>query len=231
MFNRIVAASFVLVMSLNSLYGEENSLTDRERSDGWKLLFDGKTTKGWVSIKSEPLPDSHVQEGSLNPHPCNYMLVYEKPLENYVLAMDFKITPKCNSGIFIRTSTLTPRPGRDVGFNGIEIAVDDTRTAGFHDTAAIYDLVQPKVNAMKPVGEWNHIQITSNGNLIEVELNGHVVSKMNLDEWPTANKRPDGSAHKFDVAYKDHPRKGYIGLQDHGSDCWYRNIKLKEIGK
>ena len=40
------------------------------------------------------------------------------------------------------------------------------------------------------------------------------------------NKRPDGSAHKFDIAFKDHPRTGYIGLQDHGQNCWYKNIKL-----
>ena len=43
----------------------------------------------------------------------------------------------------------------------------------------------------------------------------------------TPNRRPDGSEHKFDVAYKDHPRKGYIGLQDHGRPCWYKNIKLR----
>ena len=53
---------------------------------------------------------------------------------------------------------------------------------------------------------------------------------MDLDEWTEPNKRPDGSTHKFDVAYKDHPRTGYIGLQDHGSDCWYKNIKLRLLG-
>lgn len=229
MFRTIVLGSLWLLVAAASCWSAENQLTETERDEGWQLLFDGKTTNGWISIKGEPLPASHVQDGSLNPHPCNYMLVYGRPLANYILALDFKITPKCNSGIFVRTSSLTPRPGRDVGFNGIEIAIDDTKTAGLHDTGAIYDLVPPRVNAMKPVGEWNHIQITSNDNLLEVELNGQSVSKMDLNEWPTANKRADGSAHKFDVAYKDHPRKGYIGLQDHGSDCWYRNIKMKSL--
>ena len=95
-----------------------------------------------------------------------------------------------------------------------------------HDTGAIYDLVKPAKNAMKPVGEWNHMVITCDKNLITVELNGEKVNRMDLDEWTEPNKRPDGSAHKFDIAYKDHPRKGYIGLQDHGQDCWYKNIKL-----
>lgn len=222
-----LALAVVGAVVVTTAWADENTLSRAERDEGWQLLFDGKSTAGWMTIKSEPLPISHVQEDALNPHPSNYMLVYEKPLENYILSLDFKISNRCNSGIFIRTSSLTPRPGKDVGFNGIEVAIDDTRGAGYHDTGAIYDLVRPSVNAMKPAGEWNHIQITSNKNLIQVELNGQPVSIMDLDEWPVANKRPDGTTHKFDVAYKEHPRKGYIGLQDHGSDCWYRNIKLK----
>ncbi len=210
-------------------HADDNALSTKEKEDGWLLIFDGKTTAGWMSPKGEPLPDSHVQDGSLNPHPCNYMLVYAKPLENFMLALDFKITPKCNSGIFIRTMPLTPRPGKDVGFNGLEIAIDDTTEADLHDTGAIYDLVKPTTNAMKPVGEWNHIQIVSKGNLLDVEVNGKAVSHMDLDKWTEPNKRPDGTDHKFDIAYKNHPRIGYIGLQDHGSDCWYRNIKLKTL--
>jgi hypothetical protein len=221
--------TMLALLLATTAFAADNTLTEQEQVEGWKLLFDGKTTQGWMSIKSTPIQASHVQDSSLNPHPCNYMLVYDKPLDDFVLGLDFKISPKCNSGIFIRTAPLTPRPGKDVGFNGIEIAIDDTKTAGLHDTGAIYDLVPTSKNAMKPAGEWNHIQITCDKGKIEVEVNGELVSKMNLDEWTEKNKRADGSAHKFDVAYKDHPRKGYIGLQDHGSDCWYRNIKLKPL--
>src|ERR1043165_2991495 len=95
-----------------------NTLSDREKQAGWQLIFDGKTTKGWMTIAGQPLPDRHVQKDGLNPHPCDYMLVYERPLENYMLALDFKITPKCNSGIFVRTMPLTQVKGRDVGYNG-----------------------------------------------------------------------------------------------------------------
>ena len=215
-----------LLIATASTSAADNTLTDQEKKDGWLLLFDGQSTKSWMSIKEEPLPGRHVQDGSLNPHPCNYMLIHEKVWENYELSLDFKISPKCNSGIFVRTFPLMPRPGKDIGFNGIEIAIDDTKTAGFHDTGAIYDLVKPTKNTMKPVGEWNHIVITSDRNVLAIELNGETVSRMNLDEWPEPNKRADGTAHKFDVAYKEHPRKGHIGMQDHGSDCWYKNIKL-----
>jgi len=228
---RCLTVGFViLALAPASLRAGDNALSAQEQKDGWILLFDGRTTKGWMTPKGRPLPASHVQQGSLNPHPCDYMLVYEKPLENFVLSLDFKISPRCNSGVFIRTAPLTPRPGKDVGFNGLEIAIDDTRGNGLHDTGAIYDLVPPTANAMKPAGEWNHLRITSDDNRIEVEVNGRPVTRIDLDAWTMPNKRPDGSDHKFDVAYRDHPRKGYIGLQDHGSDCWYRNIKLRPLG-
>lgn len=207
----------------------DNELSPAEKAAGWQLLFDGQTTNGWLDSQQQPVPATHVQDGGLNPHPCNYMLIHKEVVDNFELSLDFKISPKCNSGVFVRTFPLTPRPGKDIGFNGIEIAIDDTATAGFHDTGAIYDLVHPSKNAMHPVGQWNQMRITCDRNLIRVAVNGAEVTKMDLDQWPTPNKRSDGTDHKFDVAYKDHPRQGYFGLQDHGGDVWYRNIKRLKL--
>ena len=207
----------------------DNELSAEEKQAGWILLFDGESMKGWVTSdgKESKRP---VEDRCINPHKSgHYMLVHEQKWENYILSLDFKISKDCNSGVFFRTSSLKPRQGKDVGFNGLEIAIDDTTGSGFHDTGAIYDLVKPVKNAMKPAGQWNHLVLTCDKDLITVELNGEQVSKMDLDRWTTPNKRPDGSDHKFDVAYKDHPRSGYIGLQDHGADCWFKNIKLLEI--
>ena len=72
------------------------------------------------------------------------MMIHEQPWADFILSLDFKIARGCNSGVFVRTFPLTPRPGKDVGYNGIEIAIDDTTTADFHDTGAIYDLVKPR---------------------------------------------------------------------------------------
>ena len=66
---------------------------------------------------------------------------------------------------------------------------------------------------------------------LSIELNGELVTRMDLDQRTDPNRRPDGSEHKFDVAYKDHPRSGYIGLQDNGSPCWYKNIKIKPLAR
>jgi hypothetical protein len=207
----------------------DNELTDAEKKDGWILLFNGKSLDGWMTSSEKP-SKTPVEDGCINPHKCGgYMMIHEKMWEDFTLQFDFKISPKCNSGVFIRTSSLKPRPGKDVGFNGIEVAIDDTKTAGYHDTGALYDLVKPTKNAMKPAGEWNHMVITSFKSKITVELNGETVVDADMDKFEKPFLRPDGTKHKFDVAYKDHPRKGYIGFQDHGSPCWFKNVKLKQL--
>ena len=206
---------------------EDNQLTRKEKQEGWQLLFNGRDWNGWMNSDGE-ISQRPIEDGAINPHRCGaYMMVHKKKFENFVLSLDVKISPKCNSGIFFRTFTLEKRNGRSVGFNGLEIAIDDTQTAGYVDTGALYDLSKPTKNALKPVGEWNHIMLECVGPKVLIAVNGEVVNKVNLDEFTQKNLRPDGTRHKFDVAYKDHPRSGYIGLQDHGADCWYKNIKIK----
>jgi hypothetical protein len=218
------------IAQANSQGPTDNVLSQKEKRDGWLLLFDGKTLDGWMtsSKTSSKVP---VEDGCIQPHGCGgYMMVHEKMWENFVLSLDFKISKGCNSGVFFRTYSLTPRRDNDVGYNGIEMAIDDTApNAGYVDTGAIYDLSKPTKNAQKPVGEWNHLVLTVDGNKVTVNLNGEVVNRVDLDQFTEKNRRPDGTEHKFDIAYKDHPRKGYIGLQDHGSPCWFKNIKLKPL--
>ena len=223
-----LAVAFPNVASADPPAAEEgdNRLSEDESEAGWKLLFDGQSLEGWKTSSDTP-SRRPVENGCLNPHKSGgYMLIHEEPWENFVLSLDFQISKGCNSGIFLRTWPLTPRPGKDVGFNGIEMAIDDTTAAGFHDTGALYDLVKPATNAMKPAGEWNHVEISCDGPVIEIAINGEQVTRTDLDQWKEINKRPDGSEHKFDVAYKDHPRRGHIGFQDHGADCWFKNVKL-----
>src|SRR5262245_18675387 len=224
-----------LTLSLSALVfvatatAADNELTAKEKADGWRLLFDGKTLDGWMTSSGTP-SKTPVEDGCINPHRCGgYMMVPKETFENFVLSLDYKLTKGCNSGVFIRTSSLTPRPGKDVGFNGIEVAIDDAPGTGYHHSGALYDLAKPTKQTQEPTGKWNHLVVTCDGPKITVELNGELVTTANLDEFVKPNVRPDETAHKFDVAYKDHPRKGYIGLQDHGAACWYKNIKVKVL--
>jgi hypothetical protein len=212
----------------------ENTLSEREKADGWRLLFDGKTLDGW---KADGIAESKrpVEDGCINPHlsgGISGMYYARRPWSDFILALDFKVTKNCNSGVFVRTWPLKPppgTPGNDPGFNALEVQILDKPGADYGDAGAIYDLVKPKRNALRPAGQWNHLVVTCDKNLVLVEMNGEKITRMDLDEWTQKGKRPDGSPHKFPWAWKDHSRQGYIGLQDHGSDCWFKNIKLKPL--
>ena len=208
----------------------DNQLSDAERDAGWILLFDGKSLANWQTSDLKP-SQTPVQQGAINPHRCGaYMMIHKQIWRDFQLQLDYKVSPKCNSGIFFRTFPLTPKPGRDVGYNGLEVALDDGLKTGYHATGAIYDLVPVKKSVTRPTGDWNHVLLTCDNNQVSVELNGQLVSQLNLDEWTQAGIRPDGSEHKFrELIFKDHPRRGYIGLQDHGAPVWFKNIKLRSL--
>jgi hypothetical protein len=192
----------------------------------FRVIFDGASGTGWILCDKKPLPKDNVQSDGLNPHGTgSYLVVHETKFGDFVFEFDYKLTKGCNSGVFIRVSDLNdPVP------TGIEVALDDTTEAGMHDSGAFYDLVATKENAQKPAGEWNHMTIMARGPKMTVTLNDKEVSTINLDEWNEPGKRPDGSNHKFDnVAIGKLPRTGYLGFQDHGSDCWFKNVKIKEL--
>ena len=73
------------------------------------------------------------------------------------------------------------------------------------------------------------MEITCDRSKITVVLNGVDVNFIDLNDFTEPNKRPDGTPHKFDEAFKNHPRSGYIGLQDHGAPVWFKNIKIKAL--
>jgi hypothetical protein len=191
-----------------------------------QTIFDGQSGQGWILCDGKPLPKANVQADGLNPHGTgSYLVVHEKKYANFMLDFDYKLSKGCNSGVFIRVSDL-----KNPVTTGIEVALDDTTGAGMHDSGAFYDLSPPKSNAQKLPGEWNHLTITADGPILTTVLNGVEVTRLNLDEWGVPGKRPDGSDHKFTgVAIGKLPRNGYFGFQDHGSDCWYRNVKVKRL--
>ncbi len=100
---------------------------------------------------------------------------------------------------------------------------------GKHDCGGIFDVLAPSANTVKRPGEWNRMTITAKANKVNVALNGREGVDMDLDLWTEAHKNPDGTRNKFDVAYKDLPRIGHFGFQDHGLDVWYRNVRIKEL--
>lgn len=187
-------------------------------------IFDGKTATGWIiNSTGNALPAKNVQPDGLNPHASGaYIITYEKPARDFTLDFDYKLSKGCNSGVFIRVAD-----PKDPVTTGVEIALDDTTGTGMHDSGAFYDLVPPTTNAQKPAGQWNHMTITARGPIVTVEINGQHVATLDHDRFPEPGKRPDGSDHKFTgVTIKDLNHKGHFGFQDHGQDCWFKDVRL-----
>ena len=81
----------------------------------------------------------------------------------------------------------------------------------------------------KPAGQWNTLSLKLAGSKLVCVINGTEVQNLDLDDWDTPNKNPDGSKNKFRTALKDLPRVGHIGFQDHGHNVWYRKISIKAL--
>lgn len=69
------------------------------------------------------------------------------------------------------------------------------------------------------------------GPSIQVTLNDQKIIDSDISKWDTAGRNPDGTKNKFKWAFKDQPRSGHLGLQDHGGDCWFKNMKVKRLDK
>jgi hypothetical protein len=187
-------------------------------------LFNGKDLTGWTS-KANTV--NTVEDGVIHIKPGGGDLWTQERFGDFVLDVDVKVDKGTNSGIFIRTDNI-----QNWLHSGIEVQVLDSagkENPGKHDAGAIYDVLQPGKNKMRPAGEWNHYTITAKGSAIQVVLNGEQVVDMELNNWPEAHKNPDGTPNKFNIAYKDMARTGHIGLQEHGQNVWYRNIHIRQL--
>jgi hypothetical protein len=206
-------------------YSADNELTEQEKKDGFVLLLNGKDLKGWHR-NADGYGGWRVEDGAICLSKGGGMLYTDEQFDNYVLKIDFKMSKGCNSGVFLRVGN-----PRDEVQTGIEVQVQDDhgKKPGLHSCGALYDLVAPSKQTVKPAGEWNTFVVTVDKDRISVEMNGEKVSSINLDQWDKPGMRPDGSKHKFKMALKDFPRKGLIGLQDHGNPICFRNIKLRPL--
>lgn len=221
-FTILIAASF----AVRGVSAADNELTAEEQSEGWLLLFNGRDLANWKNNDDKPVA-AKIDDGAINVHNTGgYLLVYDEPFDNFVLKCNVKMSqPECNSGIFLRTSDLA-----DPINTAFEVQVFEGKIDAVQDFGAIYDLVAPSKDARKGPGEWNALEIRCDGPRIAVKVNGQEVTQLNSDDYPEPGLRTDGTRHKFgNRAIKDFARKGYIGLQDHGFDVWFKNIKLKKL--
>jgi hypothetical protein len=202
----------------------ETTPSGRSEEKEWAQLFNGRDLAGWRAP-----PGAWVVEDGVLARRGRGDIWTEDRYGDFILELEFKISEQGNSGIFFRTGEIG-----DPVQTGIELQVLDSygkETVGKHDCGAIYDCLAPRKNAVKKAGEWNRVLLTCKGARIEVEMNGVRIVEMNLDEWSEPRRNPDGTRNKFRTAYKDMPRRGFIGFQNHGTAVSYRNVRIKQLAE
>lgn len=220
----------------------KNNLTYQEKKDGWKMLWDGKTTKGWRGAKLDKFPEEgwSIEDGVLSvadtgggESTAGGDIVTTENYSNFELQVDFKITAGANSGIKYYVDTeINKGPGSSIGleYQILDDELHEDAKLGSHEGSrtmcSLYDLI--KANPNKPVnaiGEWNTAYIKSINNKVEHWLNGMKVLEYERGSdafLKLVSESKYAKWPKFGVL-----EQGQILLQDHGDKVSFRNIKIR----
>ena len=209
--------------------GPINTLSDAEKGAGFKLLFDGKSADGWRGYKMKTLPSGwKVLDGHLVRAGGGGDIITDGEYGNFELLVDWKISPKGNSGIMYHVTE-----GPETAYmTGPEYQVLDNKghpdgRSKMTSAGSCYGLYPPMKDVCHPAGEWNHTKIVIKDGHVEHWLNDVKVVEYQKgsDEW---NKKVANSKFKAWSQFGK-PTKGHIALQDHGDKVEYRNIKIRVL--
>jgi len=223
-----------------------NTLTEQEKKDGWRLLFDGKTTRPWRRINRKDFPNYGwaVKNGEL----CALGLdgaesgnggdiITEKKYSRFELSWEWKmLSVGGNSGI--KYFVLEGLSDNDKHGVGLEYQIlDDAnhpwsldgriKPGDYRTTGSLYEVYKATDKKMKPLGQYNHSRIVCTGAHVEHWLNG---VKVIAFERGSEDFRQRVKASKFKIfpGFGEAP-EGHILIQDHGSQVSFRNIKIREL--
>lgn len=210
-----------------------NLLTENEKKEGWKMLFNGKDLAGWKTFQGREISGWKVVDGVLSNSGVGSDhggdIVTKERFQDFELSIEWKIAPQSNSGIFYHVNE---KIGKAIYESGPEYQLLDDKgwPEKLHNdqyTGSDYGMYAPQNAVVKDANEWNQTRIIVDGIHVMHFLNG--VKVVDYQLWDT-----DWNSHKLKGKWKDFPyygmaKKGNIGLQDHGGLAQFRNIKIKII--
>lgn len=224
----------------SEVMSEDNTLTSKEKKEGWKLLFDGKTLNGWHKYGEESIGAAwQVNDNAIHLNVSDKAdwqaknggdILSQDAFENFHLQLDWKVAQNGNSGIIFYVHE-DPSQYKFPWMTGPEMQVLDNdghpdSKIIKHRAADLYDLITAK-ETVKKAGEWNHAEIISNKGKLQFFLNGEKVLETTMwdDHWKEMIAK--SKFHEFPGfgTYK----KGKLCLQDHGDKVWFKNIKIKSL--
>jgi hypothetical protein len=218
--------------------------------DGFISLFDGKSFNGWRGYLKDTIPGRWIIEdgaikfnGSGGGEAQNNDggdLVFAHKFKNFELTFEWKVAKGSNSGILYLAQEIKGEP---IYISSPEYQILDNENHpdaqlgenGNRKSSSLYDMIPANPQNAKPFGEWNTGSITVYKGTVFHKQNGKVVLEYHLwtPQWTELIANSKFGKEKWPLAYllltnlggPEH--EGYIGLQDHGDDVWYKNIKIK----
>jgi hypothetical protein len=222
-----------------------NELSQEEKDEGWKLLFDGKNTEGWRGYNKDSFPSQGwvVEDGAIKVQGTGSGeaggpgdIIYDEQFKDFELTLEWKVSEGGNSGIFYLAQEIEGEP---IYTSAPEMQILDNDkhpdarlgTDGNRQAGSLYDLIPAKPQNAKPVGEWNKISILVYRGTVVHNQNGENVVEYHLwtDKWKEMVKNSKFKDWENFLNAGGEDKQGFIGLQDHGDDVWFRNIKIKKL--
>lgn len=217
-------------------------LEENSADEGFVSIFDGKSTTGWRGYNNPAFPAKgwEVVDGTLH---CIASgtgeaggggdIIFDRKHGDFELKLEWKISEGGNSGIFILGQEVEGHP---LWHSAPEMQILDNEKHpdaklgknGNRMAGSLYDILPANPQNAKPVGEWNEVKILVYQGTVVFTQNGENVVEFHLwtDEW---KKMVANSKFKEYEWFMNPAKEGYIGLQDHGNDVWFRNIKVKDL--
>ncbi len=228
-----------------------NVITEQDAKEGWRLLWDGKTSDGWRSPKTDAFPTHgwFIENGELIVHENGGEeaagggdIITRQRYANFELTAEFKRTPGCNSGIKIFVQpNIAPitKAGEKAAVGsaiGMEFQIlDDERHPdaklgrnGDRKLASLYDLIPAPTNkVIWPMGQWNHARIISQGKHVEFWLNGE--KTVEFERGSPEFRQLVAESKYHNIPDFGEWADGHILLQEHGSEVHFRNVKIRDL--
>jgi hypothetical protein len=221
---------FALLLSVAPAFAADapNTLSEKEKAEGWKLLFDGKTTKGWRNYQKDTISDGwKVADGALSRTEKDAGdIITDGQYGAFELTLDYNISPGGNSGLMYHVQESEKRPWQ----TGPEIQIQDNKDGHDPQKAGwLYQFYSSDKDATKPAGEWNTLRIVITPEKCEHYMNGvkYFDYVKGSDDW---NARLEKSKFKA-FANFGKATSGHICLQDHGNLVSFRNVKIRDLSK
>ncbi len=244
-----IFSGMILISCKSKTGGEQKSSESTDsmseapmEDDGWVTLFDGSSTEGWRAYDKDAFPTSGwsidgdalkcTGSGEGEAGGSGGDIIYDKKYKDFDLTLEWKISKGGNSGIFYLAEEI---PGEPIWKSAPEYQVLDNERHpdaklgkdGNRQAGSLYDLIPAKPQNSKPAEEWNTAEIMVYQGTVIHKMNGEVVVEYHIGT-PDFEQMIANSKFKEFTEFGKY-RSGYIGLQDHGNDVWYRNIKIKDL--